>query len=357
MTYPFKEIRKILVIKLRHLGDVVLTIPVFKILKDNFPEVYISALVNCGTEEVLIGNPFINEIIVFDRTIKKMNPLKRFLNEFLFYKSIRQKKFDMTINLTDGDRGALVSFISGAKYRIAYKPKKGLIGKKLLYTHLGEKKRNHALLQNIELLKQFGIENQGEIYTNIFISEDAELFVKELFEKNKISNKDTVVHIHPTSRWLFKCWKDEYMAEVIRWLVDKQIFVIITSSPDKKEIDKIDKILSFIPEKIYSKIINLCGKINIKQLAAISKASHIFFGIDTAPMHIAAFVGTPVIALFGAGEFNWRPWGEGHVVISKNLANREKMSREEFIKENLYSITPDEVIKTFEETLRRLNKW
>jgi heptosyltransferase-3 len=291
------------------------------------------------------------------REIKKMNILKRFLNEFLFYKSIRKRNFDLTIDLTSGDRGALVSFLSGAKYRLAYAPRKGLLGKKFLYTHLGQKRANHTLIQNIELLKQFGIENKGEIYTNISIPEDTELFVKKLFEKYNISNKDIVVHIHPTSRWLFKCWKDEYMAEVIKWLAKREIFLIITSSPDKKEREKVEKILSFIPESFNSKIINLCGKINIKQLAAISKASDLFFGIDTAPMHIAAFVGTPVIALFGAGELNWKPWGDGHIVISKNLGNRDRMIREEFIKKNLNSITPDEVIKNFEEILRKLNKW
>lgn len=356
MTQVFEKVNRILVIKLRHLGDVVLTIPVFRILKENFPDAYVAALVNSGTEEVLIGNPFIDEIIVFDRTITHMNPLKRLFKELSFYRSIKKKNFDMTINLTGGDRGAFVSLMSGAKYRLAYKPQKGFIGKKFFYTHVAEKNGNHALLQNISLLDKFGIYSKGIIDTNIYIPEGADLFVKKIFKENKISKKDIVIHIHPTSRWLFKCWKDEYMAEIIKWLIEKKIYIIITSSPDEKEITKTKKILSLIPESYHSKIINLCGKINIKQLAAISKASDIFFGVDTAPMHIAAFVGTTVIALFGAGQYSWKPWGEKHLVISKNVADRKKISREDFIQQNINSITPQEVIEKFEKVLKGINK-
>jgi len=356
MHQVFKKVHRILVIKLRHLGDVVLTIPVFKILKENFPDSYVATLVNSGTEEVLIGNPFIDEIIVFDRAITHMNPLRRFLRELSFYRTIKMKNFDMTINLTGGDRGAFVSFLSGARYRLAYKPQKGLIGKKFFYTHVAEKNGNHALLQNIALLNKFGIYSKGTIDTNIYIPEEADLFVKKIFQENIISKEDIVIHIHPTSRWLFKCWKDEYMAEIIKWLVAKKIYIIITSSPNEKEITKVKKILSLINESYHSKIINLCGKINIKQLAAISKASDIFFGVDTAPMHIAAFVGTTVIALFGAGQYSWKPWGEKHLVISKSLADRKKMSREDFIQQNINAITPQEVIEKFEKVLKGINK-
>jgi heptosyltransferase-3 len=128
------------------------------------------------------------------------------------------------------------------------------------------------------------------------------------------------VHVHPTSRWLFKCWRDEYMADVITWLVEQGMKVVVTSSPEKKEMDKAKKILSLVseftqpiippsPEGSMGELIDLCGKTTIKQLAAISETSHLFFGVDSAPMHIAAAVGTPVVALFGpSAACNWGPW-------------------------------------------------
>jgi len=345
----FNHVNKILVIKLRHIGDVLLTVPVFRALRENFPNAHISALVNSGTDDVLIGNSLIDEILVFKRSIKKQNPIKRFVMELSFLRGIRTKCFDMTINLTEGDRGALVSFISGAKYRIAQDPgRSGFGGKRYLYTHLAENGIDkHMVLRNLNIVRNFGIDTDN-LTVDIFVPAEAREFVKKILHENRLNENTKIVQIHPTSRWLFKCWKDEYMAEVIHWLVKNGVNVIITSSHDKKEMDKAKKILSLLPANIShykSRIIDLCGKTTIKQLAAISETSDLFLGVDTAPTHIAAAVGTPVIALFGTGENEWKPWGSKHLVISRETFNRIGMSREEYIMKNLSLITPDDVMK------------
>src|SRR4030043_1086472 len=244
-TTNFRNVKKILVIKLRHIGDVMLTIPVFRALRENFPDSHIAALVNSGTEDVLSGNPLINEIFIFNRNIRKMNPAMRYIKELFFLKQIRMKGFDMTVDFTSGDRAAIVSLLSGAQYRIAYSPKKeGLLAKRYLYTHLAKKQAGqHMVLQNLEVVRQFGIDTKHE-QLDFFIPKDAKMFVKKIFEKNNIKNppsppffkggmvglRDTVVHVHPTSRWLFKCWKDKYMAEVIRRLIDNGSKVIVKFS-------------------------------------------------------------------------------------------------------------------------------
>ncbi|MEK6651432.1 MAG: putative lipopolysaccharide heptosyltransferase III, partial [Nitrospirota bacterium] len=316
----FKDIKKILVIKLRHIGDVLLTVPVFRALRENFSQAHITAIVNSGTEAVLTGNPLINEVIAFDRTIKKINPVQKYLKELYFLKKIRGKGFDMTVDLTSGDRAAIISFASGAKYRLASDTgKNGFPGKRYFYTHLAKNDSSqHMVLQNLAVVRQFGIGTEN-LNVDIFIPEDARTFVKNVFAIKGGQREDKVIHVHPTSRWLFKCWKDEYMAEVISWLLNMGTKVIVTSSPDKREIEKTKKILSLAAELTPPHIpplarggkggvIDLCGKTNIKQLAAISEESDLFFGVDSAPMHIAAAVNTPVIALFGpSGAFHWGP--------------------------------------------------
>lgn len=369
----FSNIKNILVIKLRHIGDVLLTVPVFRALRENFPDAHISALVNSGTEEVLSGNPLINEIIIFDRDIKKLNSVQKYIKELSFLKNIRMKGFDLAVDLTSGDRAAIISYASGAKYRIAYDPNKsGFWGKRYLYTHLATKDSGskHVVLRNLDVVKQIGIDTKNT-KIDFFIPEDARIFVKRIFEENNISNpfsplfnshftkggyrgvKDEqrgvkVVHVHPVSRVLFKCWKDKYMAEVIRWLIDNGIIVVVTSSPDKREMEKAKRILSSLPSRIThhaSHLIDLCGKTTIKQLAAISGASNLFLGVDSAPMHIAAAVGTPVIAIMGAGKDSWSPWGKGHVVVFQEAVSRNGMDRKERIKRNLSQITPEDVIE------------
>src|SRR4030043_1755975 len=372
-TTNFINVKKILVIKLRQIGDVLLAVPVFRALRESFPNAYIAALVNSGTEDVLSGNPLIDEIFIFNRNIKKMNPAMRYIKELSFLKQIRMKGFDMTVDLTSGDRSAIVSLLSGAQYRIAYSPKKeGLLAKRYLYTHLAKKQAGqHRVLQNLEVVRQFGIDTKHE-QLDFFIPEDARMFVKRVFEENNIPPHPplskggqrgvTIVHVHPTSRWLFKCWKDKYMAEVIRRLIDNGSKVIVTSSPEKHELEKAKNILSLVDELTpphipplvrggIGGVIDLCGKTTIKQLAAISEASDLFLGVDSAPMHIAAAVGTPVIALFGAGVKNWRPWCERHVVLFKEAVSGKEIKRKDYVRENLLQITPDDVIREVQEFL------
>lgn len=304
----FTNVERILVIKLRHIGDVLLTVPVFRALKETFPAARVVALVNRGTEEVLAGNPLIDEIIPYDRGIKSLPWRERLGREAAFLREIRSRCFDMTVDLTSGDRPALISFLSGARYRLAADPgRRGFLGKRRLYTHLAAIDRQaHTVLQNLQTVSAFGITTATPAVT-FAIPEPARRKVAEIFARAAIADSDTVVHIHPTSRWLFKCWNDEAMAEVIRRLLSEGLKVVITSSPDPREMAKAQGILALLPDGCRPLV--LLGETTINELAAITARAALFFGVDSAPMHIAAAVGTPVVALFGpSGVFHWGPW-------------------------------------------------
>ncbi len=305
----FHSVRKILVIKLRHIGDVLLTVPTLRAIRETFPAAEISVLVNAGTEGVLDGNPLVDEILTLDRGIKRLSPLTRYVREMNSLRQIRRKRFDMTVDLTGGDRAAILSFISGARYRIGWKDAGGFAGKRYLYTHLSAPDNaRHMVLQNLDVVRSFGIETR-DLSVDIPISEAARHFAKNSLRQHAVTRNSAIIHVHPTSRWLFKCWRDKHMAEVIEWLASRGATVIATSSPDRREFEKTRKILSLCGDKARSSILDLCGKTTLKQLAALSEMSDIFFGVDSAPMHIAAAVGTPVIALFGpSGAFHWGPW-------------------------------------------------
>jgi len=320
----FKNIKKILVLKFRHIGDVLLIVPTIRALKETFPEASIAVAVNAGTEEVLVGHKLIDELIIFDRSVKKLPALKKISREIGFIQNIRRRNFDMTVDLTSGDRAAILSFFSGAKYRLANNPgTKGFPGKRLIYSHISDiDNKKHMVLQNLDVVNQFGISAEnGDV--DFFISDKTKGKVARLFEENSIKKGDRIVHIHPTSRWMFKCWDDTYMAEIIDWLCTERMKVILTSAPDREEVARAERILSLLSDETKSSgnIIPLLGKTTIKELAAISDAADIFFGVDSAPMHIAAAVKTPVIALFGpSGHYGeWYPHGDGHIVLTKNL--------------------------------------
>lgn len=316
--------KRILVIKLRNIGDVLLTTPIFRIIKNNFPSCYLAVLINKETEGVLERNPFIDKIITFERKIKNLSFLQRYLNELTFIRDIKRKYFDTTIDLTGGDRASIISYLSGAKLRIGIKSK-GFLGKSFLYSKLFEVDKNkHTVLQNLEVIEKIGLVIERP-RVEIFVSEEEINWAKKFIQNQvmQIRNVDEpqflnekFILVHPTSRWLFKCWRDDYMAEVIAWMVRNNFNVILTSSPAEGELEKINSIISTLrtrllnnSETFMKRIINLSGKLNLRQLIAICSISHMFFGVDTAPMHIAAALDKPTVAIFGpTGAFNWGPW-------------------------------------------------
>jgi len=288
---------KILVIKFRNIGDVLLTTPLIKNLKLHYPDAKIDVALNKGTEEMVTKNPNINEIFVYDRSYYKSLPkVKKIIEEFKFLRSF--KDYDMVINTTEGDRGAFIAKFSKAKTKIGYPVKKNWLLKSVfdislpkptLIRHIIDNNLDALRVQNLEVL-----EKKVEIFWD-----------KEDEKKVDSLNLGEFVHIHPVSRWLFKCIKDEIMAEIIDFIESKGKKVVITASPDKEEIKKVESILSFTK----SNPINLSGKLSLKEVAYLSSKAKLFIGVDTAVMHMAAAVNTPVVAFFGpSGAFNWGPW-------------------------------------------------
>lgn len=308
-TIPRQGIKGILVIKLRNIGDVLLTTPAFKALKETFPDARITAVVPAGTEEMLTLNPNVSDIVTFKKCAGLMGELD-------FIRRIRAKKFELAINMTEGDRGAIIALLSGARYRIGIDPLgKGFIGKKYLFTHLVRYAYDgrHKAAMDLDVLRPLGVRDiKPEV--QLFTSPEDDRYVDGLLSSNGIGKGYSVAVIHPTSRWLFKCWRDEAVAEVIDYLEGRGVRTVLTSGPDYKELERARNIISLAK----SSPLDLSGRLTLKRLAALYKRSALFFGVDTAPMHMAAAVGTPVIALFGPSDSNiWGPFTEKRIIISR----------------------------------------
>jgi heptosyltransferase-3 len=131
-----------------------------------------------------------------------------------------------------------------------------------------------------------------------------------------------VVHVHPVARWLFKCWNNEKMAAVIDWLeLERGARVIVTSSADPRELERTRAIIA----QCRSQPVLLAGQVSLGQMVALSEQADCFLGVDTAPMHIAAAVGAPVVALFGpTSTVAWRPWCERQVTLHKACQCQEQ---------------------------------
>ncbi len=291
--------------KYRNIGDVLLVSPLVKNLKFNYPDALIDIAVNKGTQEMITLNPNINDVIIYDReSIKKLKPLKRLIAELKFAFGLRAKKYDMVINTTKGDRGAQLALVSGAKIKIGYEGSKNILTKNVFTHILPKQELRHTLEMDLDTLRVLNLEIKDK-KVEIFWNEVDKSKVMNTLVQNKLQSKK-YIHIHPVSRWMFKCIADRTMAMIIDFCEDKlNTKVILTASPDKIELAKIESILKLCK----TSPINLAGQFTLKQTACLNSHSKLFIGVDTAIMHISAANNIPVLAFFGpSGADHWGPW-------------------------------------------------
>jgi len=292
---------KILVIKFRHIGDVLLSAVLAKNLKEAYPGAKVDYLVNAESREMLTLNPYIDEVLVYDRKKARSSGLfGRLKYELSLYADVRKHGYGIVINTTEGERGAYAALISGAKVRVGVAAKKGIFAKFSPYTHeFRLTLMRHLVESNLDALRAFGLDPLHKEVELFFSPSDSQK-VDEL-----LGSVQDFVHIHPASRWFFKCLSPAQNAEIIDFVESLGVKAVITAAPDKKEQKMVDEILSLCKKKP----LNLAGKLTLKELAALSKKARLFFGADTAAMHIAASQNTPCIAIFGpSGVFNWGAW-------------------------------------------------
>jgi heptosyltransferase-3 len=313
-NYPdLNHVKRVLVVKLRHHGDVLLTSPVFSFLKKSLPEAQIDAFLYADTLPMLEGHPAISGCILYDRKIKNLSFFKRIKKEIELLWKVRKKGYDLVVNLTEGDRGALIALFSKSPLRVGFDPgKSGFFGKRKIYTHLAKvpKTPRHTVEKQLDVLRKIGlfpaVHERGLTFhiPSVSLGKMRNLLQEENLEEGNF------YLIHPVSRWKFKCPPPSFTADLIRNL---RLPVVLTSGPDAEERALILQILALIPE---IPVLDLGGKITLKELGALIQLSRYLICVDSVPFHMASALKAPVVALFGpTSEDNWGPWQNPHAKI------------------------------------------
>jgi len=310
-----QSVRRVLVTKLRHHGDVLLASPVFSVLKNHAPHVEIDALVYADTSEMLMLHPSIEAVHVIDRGWKRLGPLSQLAAEWRLLRELRARRYDLVIHLSEHPRGAWLARLLGASYAVAPDYAGRSRWWKRSFTHrfsMAKNPRRHMVEWNLDALRRIGIQpGEGERSLVLVPGAQAEAQAATLLAQSGLA-ESAFIHLHPGSRWPFKCWPAERTAALIDQLQRGGERVVLTAAPSPDEQELIARILSMVENPPVS----FSGKLTLKSLAAVSRRARLFIGVDSAPMHIAAAVGTPVVALFGpSGELEWGPWGISHRVV------------------------------------------
>ena len=306
--------KNILLIKLRHHGDMLLTTPAINALRQRYPQANIDVLLYKETRPMLEAHPAIRQLHIIDRNWKKEGGWQKFRHEMALLSAVRACHYDLVINLADQWRSAIITGFSGAPVRIgfAFRKRDNALWR-WMHNHLVSTEDHHQLHtveQNMAALKPLGISAAGAKASMHFSTAD-QLIVQDVLAHHAV--KMPFVVLQPTSRWLFKCWEDEKVAQLIDALAAEGRTVVLTAAPDQKEMAMIANIQSLCRSH---NVVSLAGELSLPQLAALIDAAQLFIGVDSAPMHMAAALETPCLALFGPTKLqHWRPWGDHNRVI------------------------------------------
>src|SRR5688572_21605584 len=308
---PLRQIARALVIKLRHHGDVLLAAPTISALKAHAPKVDVDALVYDDTAPMLEGHPALSMLHVVGRDWKDAGPFSRLAAERSLYSALSARRYDLIVQLSEQPRGAWLARALKPAFSVApIVPGRGALWAKS-FTHLYpvvRGGRRHAVELNLDALRRIGIQPALDERSVTFVPGAA----AEQRAKSLIAEPG-YIHLHPASRWRFKCWPAERNAELVQRLVAAGNRVVLTAAPEEGELEFVEEIHRLSGHAA----INLAGKLSIKELGALTARAKLFIGVDSMPMHLAAAMRVPTVALFGpSGEIEWGPWNVAHRVVT-----------------------------------------
>ncbi|MBM3200862.1 MAG: putative lipopolysaccharide heptosyltransferase III [Chlamydiae bacterium] len=311
------EVKNILVVIFKYHGDVLLSSPVFSALKEAFPYANIDAYLYKNTLPILEGHPAIRDFFAYDQDWKELSSWQRIKQEAAQMKAILHRGYDLTINLTRGDRGAIASRVAKARYRVGFETDKGMAGQKHLYTHLvkwSDTKR-HTVERNLDTLRILGIHPSWQARDLVMQFSFKEKAVANALLEQAGLEEGGYVLIHPVSRACYKNWTEEKWAEIIKNLLERNEKVALSGGFSQQELLYIDRILHIVGDD-QSKIANFAGKTSLKELGVLIDFAKLLVCLDSVPLHIASAVKAKTVALFGPScEKTWGPWRNPHALI------------------------------------------
>ena len=307
--------RKILVMRYRFIGDTVLTVPFLRNLREAFPGARIDLMLEPFSGQVIEGCPYVDRVIPFElRTIHRYSAGSergKLAANFHYWDLIRKEGYDAVFVLKRSLSSALLVWAARIPRRIGFATE----GRRFLLTDPVPYRHDQHEVENfLDCLRVLDIPVRST-HLELWPSPDGERNARDLFAKAGWKTGDLKVIVHAAASLPAKQWPLGRFAEVMRSLQGNQgaRFVYTGAKADSGLYEEIERLGPFGG-------LNLCGVTTVRENIAVYRACDLFFGVDSGPMHMAAAVGTPVVALFGpTDERKWGPWGEGHVVISRRL--------------------------------------
>jgi heptosyltransferase-2 len=341
------EFKRILVARSDRIGDVLLSTSVIRNLREHYPAAYIAMMVAPYAKEIVEGNPWLDEVIIYDKDGKH----KSWRRSLKFAHNLKKRKFDLALVLHPTKRVHLVTFLAGIKRRIGYARKFGfLLTDKI--EHTKQYGLKHEMEYSLDLLRPLGIIPKNYL-PFMPLRLESETWAKEFLRNEGIKDTDNLLAVHPGASCPSKLWPVERFAQAADRLVEKYgLKVLVVAGP--KDIEKARSFVSHMRNLP----LDLAGRLSVSQLASILKRCRLLISNDSGPVHIAAAVGAPVVAIFGRAQKGlspqrWGPLGGRSRVLHKEVGCLECLAhncKKDFA--CLKAITVEDVLNAAEGILQ-----
>ena len=297
----------ILLIRLSSLGDVLLTTPAIRTLRQRLPRTKISMLTDEPYRDLVNQNPHLDEVLTVNRKDKGLVPSLQLIN------LLRSKKFDVVFDFQRKFGTSLISWLTQAQIRVGFHRPNGY-----LLTNpvaIDRHNRQHVIDDYFQLLGVVGIPADDR-ELELHVSQENRAFAAQKIGQESVAILGPTLGLFPGASWEFKQWPAQRFVEIgRRYIQDYQGRVLIFGSSTERALSE------HIAEQIGSSAKSLAGEFRLGQLAGFIEHCDLFIANDTGPMHMATALGIPTICLFGPGNYHkFRPLSSKHISLRYEVA-------------------------------------
>lgn len=296
---------KILLVRLRLIGDVVFTTPMLRALKRRFPEARIAYLVEPAALPVVRNNPHLDEVIVAPHA----SGLARIIADLKLARHLRRNRYDLVIDLHGGPRSAWLAWLSRAPMRIGYE----ILGRTWMYTRVVPRPRalraRHSVVNQWDLLEAIdgwtpGGPDPARDAVEMAPDPEAEKNIDCRLEMAGVRRSDELVVVHVSAGNPFRRWPETAFATLVAELAaaSPQRRIVLSSGPsDREAAQRIATSARKALGSAANRVLDF-GEFDLAGLRALIQRSRLFIGGDSGPLHIAATTSTPIVGIYGPTE-------------------------------------------------------
>lgn len=313
------RVRRILLIKPSSIGDVVHTLPTLAALRKRFPDRHITWVVEREAGGIVLGHPDVDQVLLsgrkgWQRALKNPTKAAKAVQELVaFVRELRGGSYDLAIDLQGLFKSGILALLSGARYRVGFAPVREMAHRVLTHT-VPYPQGLHAVERYLSLARCLGADGDPHAFF-IATSLEDETRVRGLLSQGGIQVDEPKVVLHPSARWGTKLWEEERFGRLGDLLAERLgARILLTGS----EAD--GPTTAGVVASMRYRALNLAGRLTLKEMVVLLKQVSLMVTVDSGPMHIAAALRTPLVALFGPTDPRWTgPYGPHCTVLRKAL--------------------------------------